>query len=368
MFGNIEKYLKKNDIELCLDECIKTKNFYLGLFIGTIHKKNTEKYFDLMKNLNFNISNTQSNNSMKLDNSIVTNTQSNNSMKYKTVKLLCNYTSTENLTEIYNKMSQDGNYTWNNIKLITKGDPDYYCVINSTVSNIDTKKTVVFRMEPNMAKNTYWGEWSNPDDSKFLKILRHEKADYNNVEWHISKTYQQLQKDIIQKDNNLNCFISTVLSDKYTDPGHMKRVDFVKFLDKKNENLVHVFGNNKFNYKNYKNSLPYHCKDDGLLPYKYHFNVENNDNANYFTEKLIDGILSECLVFYSGCYNVKQYIDERAYVQLGLSNFENDYNIIQKAIEEDWYTQRLPYIKEAKKKILNELQFFPRLEKILNLI
>ena len=89
---------------------------------------------------------------------------------------------------------------------------------------------------------------------------------------------------------------------------------------------------------------------------------------NYYTEKLIDGILGECLVFYSGCPNIRDFIDERAYVYLELSNFEKDYGIIQKAIQEDWYSKRLPYIREAKYKILNELQFFPRLEKFLTSI
>ena len=94
--------------------------------------------------------------------------------------------------------------------------------------------------------------------------------------------------------------------------------------------------------------------------------MENHSIKNYYTEKLIDGILSETLVFYSGCFNARDYINDKAFVYLELSNFEHDYQIIKKAIEEDWHTQRLPFIKEAKQKILNELQFFPRLEKILN--
>ena len=101
-------------------------------------------------------------------------------------------------------------------------------------------------------------------------------------------------------------------------------------------------------------------------PYKYIFNVENFQINNYYTEKLIDGILSECLVFYHGCPNIKELIDEKAFVWLELSNFEQDYKLIKKAIEEDWWSERLSYIKQAKTKILDELQFFPRLEKIIN--
>ena len=73
-------------------------------------------------------------------------------------------------------------------------------------------------------------------------------------------------------------------------------------------------------WNNYKGSLPYHQKDQSILPYKYSFNVENFEIKNYYTEKLIDGILGETLVFYHGCPNIKDLIDERAYVSKLLLN------------------------------------------------
>ena len=96
------------------------------------------------------------------------------------------------------------------------------------------------------------------------------------------------------------------------------------------------------------------------------FNCESNKSRNYLTHRLIDGILSECLVFYSGCTNIKELIDEKSFVWLELSNFEEDYHRIKKAIEENWWEQRLQHIRNAKKKILDELSFFPTLEKIIN--
>ena len=44
--------------------------------------------------------------------------------------------------------------------------------------------------------------------------------------------------------------LSTVLSDKYTDIGQQRRVDFVKFLETKGMD-VDVYGGNKFLWKNY---------------------------------------------------------------------------------------------------------------------
>lgn len=297
------------------------------------------------------------------------------------VKLLCNWCSSEQLREVWNKMSERGTFSWGKISLVLSEPIDYYVVINSTTEKIDPKKTVVFRMEPNMHNDKKWGGWADPvsivqpykitdteqmramlskTSLRFLRVFKHETRDHNNIEWHISKTYRELLTFSPQKTKVL----STVLSEKYKDLGQIARIDFVKFLDRKNLE-IDVYGNDKWHYKNFKGSLPYHKKDDALFPYKYTFNCENNSIGHYFTEKLVDGILSECLVFYSGCPNISEYIDPQAYVYLQLSNFEHDYEIVKKAIEEDWWTQRLPFIREAKRKILTELQFFPRLEREL---
>lgn len=288
--------------------------------------------------------------------------------KYIKVLLACNWCSSKELCDIWNKMSK-GNYIWNNIQIVYQEPCDYYCIINQPPKNLKIilENTIVFNMEPHMDKKSdLWNEqWMNTDKNKFKWYGSHDKH-YNNNEWHISKTYTELKNEEIIKDENLSSILSTVLSDKYKDPGHIKRVDFIKFLQLKNDIKVDVFGGNRFMWDNYKGSLPYHEKDNALLPYKYIFNVENFQINNYYTEKLIDGILSECLVFYHGCPNIKEFIDEKAFIWLELSNFEEDYKLIKKAIEEDWWTKRLSYIKQAKTKILDELQFFPRLEKIIN--
>ncbi len=286
--------------------------------------------------------------------------------KKKKVLLLCNWCSSEQLVETWCKMSENSNNSWKNITVVSQEPCDFYCIINKPPPDASyiPEKTILFRMEPYMEKDErQWGDFAKPDPKKFLFAGYHD-LHFNNNEYHLSKSYQQLLNEPIIKNPDLNNILSTVLSDKYKDPGHIKRVDFMKFVEKKME--VHVFGSDKFLWKNYKGSLPYHTKDDAMFPYKYTFNVENHSIKNYYTEKLIDGILSETLVFYSGCYNARDYIDERAFVYLELSNFEKDFQTIKTAIEEDWHTQRLPYIKQAKQKILNELQFFPRLHAIIN--
>jgi hypothetical protein len=94
--------------------------------------------------------------------------------------------------------------------------------------------------------------------------------------------------------------------------------------------------------------------------------VENNYEPNFITEKLWEPILCESLCFYHGCPNVAEYVDPRAFVQLPINDFEACYQLMLKAVEEDWWTQRLPYIIAAKEKILKELAFSPVVHNILN--
>ena len=123
---------------------------------------------------------------------------------------------------------------------------------------------------------------------------------------------------------------------------------------------------NNHNFTNYKGPVsPYVDKSKGMLSYKYYFMMENNYEENFITEKIWEPILCESLVFYYGGPNVTDYIDSRAFVLLDPNDFEKSYQIIKQAIEEDWWSQRIDVIRQEKRKILNELTFFPTIDKII---
>jgi hypothetical protein len=344
MLSEIDNLIGKNEYSNALETCIKNNFVNLGYILGNILKNEKSNTSDLSN--------------------IIKEIETIKNQKILRVMMYCNFMSSYELCILWNKMSK-GNFRWNNIQIVWQEPADYYCIINKPPNDVKyiPEKTIIFRMEPFMENNkNMWGEFSLPDENKFLFVGYHNKY-FNNNEWHLSKDYNYLSTEPIVKDESLNNCISTVLSSKYFDKGHIKRIDFSKYLEQKCE--LHVYGSNHFLWKEYKGQLPLYSKDNALFPYKYTFNCENNFIDGYYTEKLIDGILSECLVFYCGAPNIKELIDEKAFVWLDLSNFENDYLIIKKAIEENWWEQRIQYIREAKQKILNEAQFFPRLEKIL---
>jgi hypothetical protein len=398
MSKNIDQYICQNNVNEALSQCLRENQYHLGLLLAKFYQTSVSDavFHGLFSQLNDAVvglekdgtdilftedvideSNTpllqdevtedvidESNTPLLQDEVTEDNSKLVKSDKTR-VMLLCNWCDSKTLCDTWNKMSQ-GEYTWNNIRIVWEEPAEYYVVINCPPITIfpDTKKTILFHMEPHMSQNEQmWGDWGKPPVDA-LKFCGTHEREYNNNEWHLSKTYNQLSSEEVKKDDIVAHILSTVLSDKYNDPGHVKRIDFVKFLDQKKLD-THVYGGNKFEWKNYKGSTPSHNKDKAMFPYKYVFNAENHEIRNYYTEKLIDGILAECLVFYCGCPNIRDFFDERAFVKLELADFEKDYETIKRAIDDNWWEDRIDIIRKEKQRILNYYQFFPRLERIL---
>lgn len=287
------------------------------------------------------------------------------------IKLLCNWCSSKQLCEEWKNMCIK-NYTWNNLEITWEDkNIDYYVIINNPINTekYDPARTIIFQMEPWVYNKEHnwgvktWGKWSNPSQEEYLEVRGRQTNHLNNVQWQIEKTVPELEN--LKYEIKLP-ILSSIVSSKYVDEGHIARIDFLKYLEKQGDIEMNIYGyDNKFEYKNYKKRLDMKEKSKGIIPYKYYFIVENNYEENYITEKLWEPILCETLVFYYGCPNVSEYIDEQAYVQLDMNNFEKSYNIIKQAIKEDWWSQRIEYIKKEKKKILNELGFFPTINRII---
>ena len=291
------------------------------------------------------------------------------------VKMLCNWCSSEELCKEWLKLSK-GNYMWNSIQITWENtDIDYYVIINKPRPDdiFVPEKTIIFHMEPwcGEAWQTWgvksWGEWARPDTSKFLQVRSHDKY-FNTGFWQINLTHTELKEQAIIKDDSLGTCVSSICSSKYVDPGHKKRIDFMKFIESKDDSTfkLHVFGeNNQREFKSYVGKAPSDKKEIGILPYKYYFICENNAEHNYITEKLWEPIVCESLCFYWGCPNVTDYIDPLAFVQLDMDDFEGSFKIIKEAIESNLWEQRLPAIKAAKEKILDYYGFFPTLERVI---
>jgi len=285
------------------------------------------------------------------------------------VKMICNLCSPKVLCDGWNKFSK-GDYTWNGITIVWEGPADYYVIINKPQAGavFDPAKTIVFHMEPWCGSPTQtwgvktWGLWAKPDPQKFLQVRSHDRA-VNTGLWQVSWTYNDFKKKQITKSLDV---ISTICSSKYFDPGHIKRIDFLKFLEQRDVPLHVYSSDNKHGFANYKGRLETDVdKEKGLIPYKYYFMCENNAEHNYITEKLWEPILCESLCFYWGCPNVTDIVNPEAFVLLDMNDFEGSLRLIQTALSENWWEKRLPAIRKEKERILEYWGFFPTLERVL---
>jgi GR25 family glycosyltransferase involved in LPS biosynthesis len=369
--GNDIKFVGKKTVEEYMEEAFVDDNCVafntLGFFKHSINQLETSNYFNETDGLyvkkSYNMSHL-----LKTDTNVP-------EKKYTRVKMLCNWCSSKQLCIEWNKQTK-GNFIWNNIQFTWENNNiDYYVIINKPPENeyYEASKTIIFQMEPwcSLPEQKWgvktWGEWAVPDESKFLQVRSHNKY-YNNGFWQLNSTYTELKnfEDIDKYDHNI---ISTICSSKYFDPGHIKRIDFLKFIEEKNDPIVsfHLYNeDNAFNFKNYKGQARSDIdKEIGIMNYKYYFMCENNEEYNFMTEKIWEPLLCVCLCFYWGCPNLKDYINPLAYIQLDMDDFEKSFEIVKHAIQNNLWEERLPIIMQERQKVLDYYNFCPTVERII---
>ena len=251
--------------------------------------------------------------------------------------------------------------------------PDFNYVINHTSEHLSTN-TIYMCGEP--PGKPYFEQYY--ENSKKANITYYGSRQYhcNFIEWHLGLNHNELMKSLdtgIQK--KYDTVLSIIVSDKNTDPGHKLRLNFIQELDKRCKKKllpfgIHIYGRcQSLGFHNYKGEFPVCQKDDGLLPYQYHFNAENFYINNYVTEKFTDSIMAECYTFYWGCPNLETIYDKRSFSRLSLepSDIDRDIETIFLAMLEKRYQECLPYIREVKRDILTNRCLYTKLNSIIQL-
>lgn len=276
------------------------------------------------------------------------------------IKMLCNWQSSKQLCDEWSNMCETG-YRWKNFEITWEDENiDYYVIINSAqeLDYFVKQKTIIFQMEPSCAVFCWDPKWREPS-KKFLFVGKHSTS-LNNVQLQLKNIRPVIPEQ--REDKAI-----AILSQKLIDPGHYLRRQFIKHLERRNRFLIDVYGRENYHrFRNYKGKILDDAKEDYFIKYKYCFQAENNSEFNYATEKIWEPIVCECLCFYWGCPNLETYVDPLCFVRLNLEDFEGSMQIIQTAIRENWWAQRIDVIRREKEKILNELSFFPRLKQIID--
>ena len=175
-----------------------------------------------------------------------------------------------------------GAFRWNDIEVTWQDKAiDYYAVINGLRpgERAVPERTILFSLEPPVRGG---GRRKPPVDPRPFLAVRDYRTHFPPLEWHLGQTYAELKAASPVKSRVL----SAVVSSRHELPGHRKRLAFLRFLETRGVALDLYGYRNDAGLASYVGPLPIHRKDDGILPYRYTFNAENQAAPNYCTEKL----------------------------------------------------------------------------------
>ncbi len=108
---------------------------------------------------------------------------------------------------------------------------------------------------------------------------------------------------------------------------------------------------------------PISDKAEAMDAYKYFITIENHVYPHHITEKLTDSFLGYTLPFYHGCPNAADYFPKESFIPIDINNFKRAVDIIKSTIANNEFENRLPYIIEARQRVLKEHNIFALLDR-----
>jgi hypothetical protein len=204
-------------------------------------------------------------------------------------------------------------------------------------------------------------DWMVEGHENFYKVFTHHLPSKDTkyvvshpaIPWHVNKTFDQLSSSKVPKKLKT---ISWIVGDATDLPGHIKRLSFLRFLQKDTMLDIDLFGRAVQYIEN---------KWDGLAPYRYSLAIENSSSNDYWTEKLADCFLAWSIPFYYGCTNLEDYFPEESFIRIDINDPVKSVEKIKVVIEEDEWEKRLAALEEARNLALHEYQLFPHLAKLI---
>ena len=106
-------------------------------------------------------------------------------------------------------------------------------------------------------------------------------------------------------------------------------------------------------------------KTEALSAYKYHVAVENCIAPYHWTDKISDPLLAHCLTFYAGDPRLGEILPPQSFIPIPLHNPEEALRIIREAMAGNEYEKRLPYIKEARRLMMERYNFYRQVERVI---
>lgn len=262
------------------------------------------------------------------------------------------------------RQSSEGTGIWNNIQFFFEPieECDYLVVFNHPKKDINIKVrkggSWLFVQEPPYENNKYLLRYFDYFDKVYSGFQVKKRNNINEqalLPWHLDKSYDELVNfNIINQEKSDQVIWITSTVNKH--PGHKPRLDFLNFLIE-NHAPVSLFG---------RGIKPIDNKWDELKKVKYSIAVENFSGPNYWTEKIVDVILSGCIPFYYGCTNIEDYFPKGLVVPIDIYDHKGALKTITETIANRHWEKNTENLIKAKDLLLNRFQLFPAIERLIN--
>jgi len=262
------------------------------------------------------------------------------------------------------RQTPGGSGVWKDARFVASSDDidaDWLVVYNDEgklgQTRVPKERRIIFLSEPPEIKNYYphylkqFGIVVSPMRPKRFKGIWIEGQ--GALPWHLDASYDELLAENFEVKT---AGISVVCSTARKIHGHRKRFEFVSGLKDILGDRLDWYG---------RGVRPIATKNEAILPYRYSIAIENNEIEHFFTEKISDCYLGSAFPFYAGGPNLQRYFDARSFEYIDLDDPEGSAKKIMRALDEGWWEQRLPYIREARQKVLNDYNVFNEAWKIV---
>lgn len=132
--------------------------------------------------------------------------------------------------------------------------------------------------------------------------------------------------------SNKTAMCSLIASAKRDSAGHKLRHAIVDWSRDTDQDIV-IMG---------RGYTPFEHKADGLAPYRYSVVIENVQERNYFSEKLLDAVFCNTVPIYWGCPNLEDFVDPKGIIRC---NSEAEVRSAVAKMSNEDFEERLPDLK-----------------------
>ena len=282
------------------------------------------------------------------------------------------------MMSLYRRQSPKGDLVWNNTHFVFNDEEgcSWLCVFasppNDYMTTIPRHRRIFIMTEP---KSVTYHSFAYLDQFGIV-ISPYRRPLFYQGQWHrthphitwckygiVRPRFRRKRKTPypprwcdIKKPKKKTKLISVICSARRVTRFQAQRLRFTAALKQELGSQLDVYG---------RGSNFIADKADALDPYRYHIALENNQDKHFWTEKLAETYLGEAYLIHAGCKNLHDYFPKQSYTSINIFNIPQAIQQVKDIIASNLYEKNKTYILEAKRRVMEEHQTFPAIDRLV---